>query len=459
MKFIYSIPKPLFFGFVGALGCLVGWLLGEPLLLTLKSKGKGKDAAQEQQSAVLLFGNEFRERQVREGAKSGDVQLTLIWNNINDIDLHCINPAGEHIYFRNTNAPHGGTLDVDMNARQPYSDKPVENIFFPTNGAPLGTYQVLVNHYSNKGAPDPTPYKVAVKANGEIKEYSGSLSYGSGTNLVCTFEVAPPKPKSTMMETGLAAKMAWKPTLVIGCWTAILAISLSFGLVMGQNQLMRRQLMSGPAALRLLRGGLLAGLISGAVSQYLFSVGAQVLFAGNQNLNGLLKTGQVVGWMSMGLLLGWGLAFFIPNLPKSKAAAAGLLGGLLGGVAFLLATGKMGELAGRMMGSALLGVSIGCIVAIMERLAREAALVVHWDENERTIINLGPDPVILGSSPEAHLYLPAEKGFPAETAIVVFVDGRVEMENLMTETKHTLYNGNKLEIGNLVIEIQTDSQS
>lgn len=449
------MPKPLFFGILGALGCLVGWLLGEPLLLTLKSRSNNGD--QQQDSAILVFGNDFQERQKREGAKSGDVQLTLIWNNINDLDLHCINPSGEHIYFSNKKAPHGGELDVDMNASQPYSEKPVENIFFPTNGAALGTYQVLVHHYSNKGGNDPTAFQVAVKANGEIKQYSGSLSYGNPTNLVCTFEVTPPK--STLMQTALAAKMAWKPTLVIGCWTAILAIALSFGLVMGQNQLMRRQLMNGPAALRLLRGGLLAGVLSGAISQYLFSVGAQVLFAGNQNLGWLLKGGQVFGWVAMGGLLGWGLAFFIPNLPKSKAAAAGLLGGTLGGIAFQVAITTLGELAGRMIGTVLLGLSIGCIVAIMESLAREAALVVHWDENERTVINLGPDPVILGSSPNAHLYLPEAQGFPAETAIVVFIDGRVEMENLMTETRHTLYNGNKLQIGNLIIEIQTDSKT
>ncbi len=455
MKFIYKIPKPVFFALLGAIGCMVGWALGEPLLLTLKNQGR--DAGQNQKSAILVFGNDFQERQKREGAKSGDVQLTLIWNNINDLDLHCINPAGEHIFFSRKKAQNGGELDVDMNVSAPYSDKPVENIFFPTNGAPLGKYEVKVHHYSNKGARDPTPFQLAVKANGEIRQYSGSLSHGDPTNTVCTFEVTPPK--STLMQTALAAKMAWSPTIIIGCWTALLAITLSFALVMGQNQLMRRKLMSGPAAWRLLRGGLVAGLLSGAISQFLFSVGAQVLFAGQQNLGWLLKAGQVAGWTALGGLLGMGLAFFIPNLPKSKAAGAGLLGGVLGGLVFLLAISRLGELGGRMIGTALLGLSIGCMVAIVERMAREAALVVHWDENERTVINLGADPVILGSSPEAHLYLPAEKGFPAQTAIVTFTDGSVEMENLMTETRHTLYNGNKLDIGGLIIEIQTDSHS
>ena len=84
-------------------------------------------------------------------------------------------------------------------------------------------------------------------------------------------------------------------------------------------------------------------------------------------------------------------------------------------------------------------------------------IVVHWDQHERTVISLGAEPVILGSSPEAHLYLPKEKGFPPVTAIVTFRDGKVEMENKLTKSTHTLHGGNKLEIGSLMIEIQTDA--
>jgi hypothetical protein len=452
MKLFHLIPKPLFFGLLGGTGCVLGWLAGEPLLSLLKSKGTGEQAADH--SAVLLFNNVFVERQKREGAKTGDVQLTLIWNNMNDLDLHCIDPSGEHIYFGHTNSAAGGQLDVDMNAHTPYSSQPVENIYFPSNGAPQGHYKVLVHHYASHGGQDPTAYMVGVKANGTVQEFKGSISHGDATNLVYEFDVKPMA--ATLIHTAFATKADWKSTAVIGAWTALLAIALSFMLVLGQNSLMRRNLMSGAAAGKLLVGGLAAGLVSGAVSQYLFSAGAQVLSVGSSNLSWLLKGGQVVGWMVLGALLGWGVAIFIPNLPKFKSSMAGLAGGLLGALAFLFAMGQMGEVWGRMLGAAILGFSIGSIVALVESLAREAALIVHWDENERTVINLGPTPVVLGSSPEAHLYLPAEKGFPAEAAIVTFQDGRVELENLMTETRHTLQNGNKLEIGNLIIEIQTD---
>jgi hypothetical protein len=454
MKLFYLIPKPLLFGLLGGLGCVLGWLAGEPLLSLLKSKAAGEQAAGH--SAVLLFNNEFVERQTREGAKSGDVQLTLIWNNENDLDLHCIDPNGEHIYYGHTNSAAGGQLDVDMNAHSPFSRKPVENIYFPSNGAPLGHYKVLVHHYSgHAGGSDPTAYTVGVKANGTVREFNGSISHDDPTNLVYEFDVKP-APATTLIHTAFATKADWKSTAVIGAWTALLAIALSFMLVLGQNALMRRKLMSGAAAWRLLSGGLLAGLISGAISQYLFSAGAQVLSVGASNLSWLLKFGQVAGWMVLGALLGWGVAIFIPNLPKFKSSMAGLAGGLLGALAFLYGMRQMGEVEGRMLGAAILGFSIGSIVALVESLAREAALIVHWDENERTVINLGPTPVVLGSSPEAHLYLPAEKGFPAEAAIVTFENGTVELENLMTETRHTLHNGNKLQIGTLIIEIQTD---
>jgi len=452
LKLLYRLPKPLLFSILGGVGCLIGWALGEPLLGLLKRESAAGQPGEG--SPVLVFGNEFVQRQTREGAKSGDVQLTLMWDNHNDLDLHCIDPSAEHIYFNHKKADSGGELDVDMNVHPPYSSKPVENIYFPTNGAPQGHYQVLVHHYARHDATDPTAYTVGVKANGTVREFKGTISYGE-TNTVYEFDVKPRA--STLMHTALSGQVALKPALIMGGWTALLATFLSFLLVIGQNALMRRQLMAAKPALTLVAGGVIAGVIAGGASQYLFAAGAQALTAASSSQAWLLKGGQVIGWMVMGGLLGWCMALFIPNLPKLKGGLAGTVGGLLGAVAFLFAIQQLGEKTGRMLGSAILGLSIGCMVALVERLAREAALVVHWGGDERTVINLGPTPVVLGSSSEAHLYLPAEKGFPPEAAIVTFVDGRVELENLMTETRHTLYNGNKLEIGPLLIEIQTDA--
>ena len=70
----------------------------------------------------------------------------------------------------------------------------------------------------------------------------------------------------------------------------------------------------------------------------------------------------------------------------------------------------------------------------------------------------GSSYAVVGSSPEAHLYLPKHKGFPPITAIVTFREGRVQMENKLSNSTHTLASGNKLQIGDLWIEIQTDTK-
>jgi hypothetical protein len=79
---------------------------------------------------------------------TGDVQLTLTWGSNADLDLAVVEPDGTEIYFSNTGpSDTGGQLDVDSNVGcEP--DGGVENIFWPSGGAPSGTYTVKVTGYS-----------------------------------------------------------------------------------------------------------------------------------------------------------------------------------------------------------------------------------------------------------------------------------------------------------------------
>jgi len=120
---------------------------------------------------------EFRERLDREGAKSGDVQVSLMWNNYNDLDLHVVCPCGQLIYFGDRQCPCGGELDVDMNV-SPDSTEPVENIYWSAGGSPAGSYQVYVNHFNNHNLPgcdDPTAFRVAVVVGGQVQEFEGEI--------------------------------------------------------------------------------------------------------------------------------------------------------------------------------------------------------------------------------------------------------------------------------------------
>ncbi len=359
------------------------------------------------------------------------------------------------------------------------SNEPVENIFWPKGEAPAGKYLVEVVHFGAHATAEPTSYFVGLRLNGQVHEFKGHIAPGQ-TNRVHEFNLrsaADLAREQQAKETAARAERRERllrvstpagtiratagfvrNLLAAALWTAALAVGLAALVTLGQALLLRARWLATRRTWVVLAVALAAGLLSGAVSQggfALFASGATSLSAGAAEL---LRFGQVIGWATLGALLGLGLAFAVPNLPGHRAALAGAGGGVLGALAFLALTGWVGETLGRLLGAVVLGATIGLVVALVERLAREAALIVHWHENERTVINLGAEPVILGSSPEAHLYLPKHKGFPPVTAIVTFRDGRVQMENKLSNSTHTLAGGNKLQIGELWIEIQTDAK-
>ena len=133
---------------------------------------------------------EMQKRLKREGAKTGAITISLMWDNYNDIDLHCLDPNGEEIFYGHKNSRSGGELDVDMNAGEPYSNEPVENIYWENSKAKKGRYIVYINHYSNHGCYecDPTNYTVVIKQNNIVKEFKGKIVFGDPKKLIYSFD-------------------------------------------------------------------------------------------------------------------------------------------------------------------------------------------------------------------------------------------------------------------------------
>jgi IPT/TIG domain len=113
---------------------------------------------------------------------SGDVQITLVWDDTNDLDLHVIDPSGEEIFYNHTMAASGGRLDVDANAGcGSTTSSPRENIFWPTGQAPNGTYTVRVVFF--EACTDPavsSPFTVNAIVDGSFMTlFEGSIGSGS----------------------------------------------------------------------------------------------------------------------------------------------------------------------------------------------------------------------------------------------------------------------------------------
>lgn len=132
----------------------------------------------------------------------GDVQITLTWDNIADLDLHVIDPNGEEIYWNHKYSNSKGVLDVDdINGYGP------ENIYWPKYEAPSGDYYVYVRMFpwdedsyqyvtGNSHYPGSSNYSVLVSAFGKTKKFTGAISYGE-TIHITTFDQYVLKSSST----------------------------------------------------------------------------------------------------------------------------------------------------------------------------------------------------------------------------------------------------------------------
>lgn len=159
--------------------------------------GQGRAAAGVGNGIGDILGGAFGERIMKSGAKTGDVQITLIWNDRNDLDLHVMTPLGEEISFMRPFSKCGGKLDVDRN-RSPFdtTKTPIENVFWPKGRGPVGDYRVLVKYYANyEDERRPVPFELAVKVNGEVVTFEGEVSQPGQVFEVTTFTKGKAAPK------------------------------------------------------------------------------------------------------------------------------------------------------------------------------------------------------------------------------------------------------------------------
>jgi uncharacterized protein YfaP (DUF2135 family) len=105
---------------------------------------------------------------------TGDVQVTLLWDSVNDLDLWVTDPAGETIYYQHNKSASNGELDVDANPGcSNMTSSPIENIFWPTGGAQEGAYKVSVQYYKVCQSVARTPFTIRLLVNGRAQVFEG----------------------------------------------------------------------------------------------------------------------------------------------------------------------------------------------------------------------------------------------------------------------------------------------
>lgn len=162
-------------------------------------------------------------RLAKAGAQSSDdLQVSLIWNDIADLDLACITPSGERIYYGSKQSQCGGWLDVDMNVNlSNASTEPVENIFWAS--APSGKYKFMVTNFNCHTKQDSTfynasrsvPFRCFLKRGDKVEVYDGSVKHKEvitcfdieheGNGALGSFVVMPPSTTKTTFKQACEA--------------------------------------------------------------------------------------------------------------------------------------------------------------------------------------------------------------------------------------------------------------
>lgn len=134
-------------------------------------------------AAAAAVASGIQGRVQKAGGRSGEVQFSLAWQSLNDLDLHVIVPSGEHISFSHRTSACKGNLDVDMNAQSAatdsekfFSEEPVENVRWLNRAAPSGRFTIIVNQYRWRDGRREDPFQLLVKLGDETQLVEGSVS-------------------------------------------------------------------------------------------------------------------------------------------------------------------------------------------------------------------------------------------------------------------------------------------
>lgn len=262
----------------------------------------------------------------------------------------------------------------------------------------------------------------------------------------------------SLAASGAAGQGGIGSLLVTAIWTALLAAGCGIALTVGQNLYLGKRPAEPREIAWLLGASMLAGIVAGGIAQSLYSlvgIVSQTTVKGPVAMMIAAAT-RLAGWTILGGLLGRGLAFFVPNLRPDRAWLGGAAGGSTAALAFL-AISLLGDTLGRLVGAAILGGLIGMMLAFVEAQCRAAWLEVARRAGERVMVNLGVEPVKVGSNGRACAVY-AQQARAVEAAYT-FIDGKIRLTDYATETTSDVAPGSTRTFGDVVVTVKTSTDA
>lgn len=191
-----SMATPIVTGAVALIKSLNKNLTNEQIICILQSTAKSVDdkigfMLQLDKALLKVKNNQIDDCQMNQQnltPSNGDVEVTLHWNNTNDLDIACLDPNYELIMYNHRRSVSGGFLEFDMNSHPDnLSNSPVEHIYWPQGSAPNGTYKVYLTHYRKFDSEDNSAYSIEVKFGKQKKTFTGNISHAQGRVAICSF--------------------------------------------------------------------------------------------------------------------------------------------------------------------------------------------------------------------------------------------------------------------------------
>lgn len=122
------------------------------------------------------------------GNVNGELRISIGWLGLTDLDLHVVEPGGNHIFY-NHKQGHGGRLDLDMNGLDKSSEKPVENVIYTDKDSMKeGRYLVSVHTFNVRGN-GPEGFEAEIECQGKTYHFNHTYA-GKRTRNGETIEVA-----------------------------------------------------------------------------------------------------------------------------------------------------------------------------------------------------------------------------------------------------------------------------